>query len=43
VRDAVLTSSLTALNPHELYGNGEVYAAAKRQLSAKEARDLGLR
>jgi hypothetical protein len=43
VRDVVLAPGLSDLSPDDLYGLFEVYAVAKRQLSGKEARDLGLR
>lgn len=40
--DVVLGTSLTRLPPAELYNRDSVYAIAKRQLSRKEVRKLGL-
>jgi hypothetical protein len=40
--DVVMRANLTTLPPHELYGVSGVYAVAKRQLSRKEIKDLGL-
>jgi hypothetical protein len=40
--DAVYQAGLSRLPPEELYGRGGVFAVAKRQLSRKEMRDLGL-
>ena len=40
--DVVRGTSLTRLPPGELYGRWDVYAVAKRQLSRKEMRALGL-
>ena len=42
-RDAVLAAGLSALPPAELFGRAHVYAKDKRQLSAKEAKALGLK
>lgn len=41
--DVVLRAGLSALEPSELYGRGDVYARTKRPLSAKEIRAAGLR
>jgi hypothetical protein len=41
--DAVHGAGLSQLGRTALYGRAGVYASAKRQLSRKEMRDLGLR
>ncbi len=41
--DVVQDARLSPLGRSELYGRSDVYAVAKRQLSKKEMRDLGLR
>ena len=43
VKDVVLEARLTLLSREALYDRRGVYAVAKRQLSRKEMRDLGLR
>jgi hypothetical protein len=43
VVDVVLDARLSRLSREELYGRRGVYAVAKRQLSKREMRDLGLR
>jgi hypothetical protein len=43
VADTVIGAGLAKLDRAELYGRPGVYAVAKRQLSKKEMRDLGLR
>ncbi len=42
VRDVVLAPGLSDLGPFGLYGRWGVYAAAKRQLSKREIKRLGL-
>ena len=40
--DAVLEAGMSDLSPEDLYGQGDVYAKSKRQLSSKDVRRLGL-
>ncbi len=41
--DVIIRAGFSKLPRKELYGRDGVYAAAKRQLSSREMRDLGLR
>lgn len=43
VRDTVIDARLSSLPAHQLYARHGIYAVAKRQLSKKEMKQLGLR